>query len=383
MKIHKVGVIMNGVTGRMGKNQHLERSLKAIQQDGGVKIDEENVIYPDLILLGRNENKLRELARLMDVDKFSTNLDTSLSDPYYNIYFDAQITNMRVESVKKAVAAKKAVYCEKPLADNLVNAMELYHLAEAAEIKHGVVQDKLWLPGILKLKNLIDIGYFGEILSIKGDFGYWVFDGRVEPCQRPSWNYRKEDGGGIILDMYPHWRYVIDNLFGGINALTTVGACQVESRLDELGNEYRCTADDAAYAIFELENGSICTFTSSWSVRVRRDDLLTLQVDGTKGSAIAGLRKCWIQSGSHTTKAMWNPDVEVTENYFENWEEVKGDIVYPNAFRAQWEKFLGYYFDANPFPWNFLEGAKGVQLANLGYESWEKGLRLEVPQLIR
>jgi predicted dehydrogenase len=382
MKIHKVGVIMNGVTGRMGRNQHLERSIKAIQDDGGVKIDEENIIYPDPILVGRNENKLIELGKSASVEKYSTSLDTCLSDPYYKIYFDSQITSMRIESVKKAIAAKKAVYCEKPVADNLQNAMELYRLAKEADIKHGVVQDKLWLPGILKLKSLIDEGYFGKILSIKGEFGYWVFDGRVEPCQRPSWNYRKEDGGGIILDMYPHWNYVIDNLFGDIKALTTVGACHIESRLDEQGKEYRCTADDAAYAIFELENGPICTFSSSWSVRVRRDDLLTIQVDGTEGSAIAGLRKCWKQSASNTTKAVWNPDGDVAENYFDNWEEINGDMIYPNAFRAQWEKFLGYCFDVNPFPWNFLEGAKGVQLAKLGYESWHKGSRLEIPELI-
>ncbi|NOQ97641.1 MAG: gfo/Idh/MocA family oxidoreductase, partial [Calditrichae bacterium] len=198
----------------------------------------------------------------------------------------------------------------------------------------------------------------------------------------PSWNYRKEDGGGIIFDMYPHWHYVIDNLFGDIKALTTVGACHIESRLDEQGKVYRCTADDAAYAIFELDNGSICTFNSSWSVRVRRDDLLTIQVDGTEGSAIAGLRKCWKQSASKTTKAVWNPDGDVADNYFDNWEEVNGDVIYPNAFRAQWEKFLGYCFDANPFPWNFLEGTKGVQLAKLGYESWKKGSRLEIPRLI-
>jgi len=382
MNIHRIGVIMNGVTGRMGRNQHLERSIKAIRDDGGVKIDKDNIILPDPVLVGRNESKLKELGISTGITKYSTNLDNCLSDPYNKIYFDAQITNIRTDSVKKAIKAKKDIYCEKPIADSLTNAMELYQLAEAAGIKHGVVQDKLWLPGILKLKNLIDEGYFGKIVSIKGEFGYWVFDGRIEPCQRPSWNYRKEDGGGIILDMYPHWRYVIDNLFGGINAITTIGTCLVESRIDEQGNEYQCTADDAAYAIFELENGSICTFSSSWSVRVRRDDLLTIQVDGTKGSAIAGLRKCWKQSASNTTKAVWNPDEEVTENYFTNWEEESSEIIYPNAFRAQWEKFLGYCYDANPFPWNFLEGAKGVQLANLGYESWDKGLRLKVPQLI-
>jgi predicted dehydrogenase len=382
MNIHKVGVIMNGVTGRMGRNQHLERSILAIQKDGGVKIDAENVIYPEPILVGRNEKKLIDLCRVVNVEKYSTDLDTCLSDPQYKIYFDAQITNMRTESVKKAIKAKKDVYCEKPLAENLSDAIDMYELAKEAGIKHGVVQDKLWLPGIVKLHNLIKSGFFGKILSVRGEFGYWVFDGRKEPVQRPSWNYRKEDGGGIILDMFAHWRYIIDNLFGHLKSLTTLGACHIPSRIDEEGKEYSCTAEDAAYATFELENGIICSFNSSWVVRVRRDDLLMIQVEGTEGSAVAGLRQCRVQRSANTTKAVWNPDAKLSKNYFEDWEEVEVDVEYPNAFRAQWEKFLGYHIDKNPFPWDFLEGAKGVQMAELAYKSWKDRKWINVPELI-
>jgi predicted dehydrogenase len=382
MKIHKVGIIMNGVTGRMGRNQHLERSIKAIQEDGGVKINDENIIFPDPILVGRNEKKLNDLCKKAKVEKYSTDLDSCLSDPYYKIYFDAQITNMRTESVKKAIKAKKDIYCEKPLAENLDDAIELYKLAEEAGIKHGVVQDKLWLPGIIKLNNLIKSGFFGKILSVRGEFGYWVFDGRKEPVQRPSWNYRREDGGGIILDMFAHWRYIIDNLFGSLKSLTALGAFHIPSRIDEEGKEYNCTAEDAAYAIFEIKNGIICSFNSSWVVRVRRDDLLSIQVEGTEGSAVSGLRQCWVQKSAETTKAVWNPDAKISKNYFEDWEEVETNIDYPNAFKAQWEKFLRYYFDADSFPWDFLEGAKGVQMAELAYISWKERTWISVPKLI-
>ncbi len=244
-----------------------------------------------------------------------------------------------------------------------------------------MVQDKLWLPGIVKLNNLINDGFFGRILSVRGEFGYWVFDGRSEPVQRPSWNYRKEDGGGIILDMFAHWRYIIDNLFGNIKTLTSLGACHIPSRIDEQGIEYKCTADDASYATFELDNGIICHFNSSWAVRVRRDDLLNIQVDGTEGSAVAGLRQCWVQESSKTTKAVWNPDAKVMKNYFEDWQEVEESAEYPNAFRAQWEKFLAASVRKNPFPWNFREGAKGVQLGELAYESWEKRKWINVSEL--
>ncbi|MBN1994595.1 MAG: Gfo/Idh/MocA family oxidoreductase [Anaerolineae bacterium] len=381
MKEHKIGIIMNGVTGRMGTNQHLIRSILAIRQQGGVQIKPGEVIMPDPILVGRNKNKLAKLAAEHGLTRYSTDLNACLADSYNQIYFDSQLTTLRVEAVRKAIAAKKAIYCEKPTATTLADALAIASEAKAAGLKNGVVQDKLFLPGLLKLKYLIDTGFFGQILSVRGEFGYWVFDGYHQPAQRPSWNYRKEDGGGIIIDMFCHWRYVIDNLFGLIKALSALGAIHLDKRVDENGTEYTCTADDAAYGTFELANGIICHFNSSWTVRVRRDDLLTLQVDGTKGSAVAGLRDCVVQHDSFTPKPVWNPDVDNPIDFYETWQRVPSNQVYDNAFKVQWEMFLKHVVLDTPFCWGLLEGAKGVQLAELGLESWQKRCWVEVPEL--
>ena len=381
MKTHHLGIIMNGVTGRMGTNQHLIRSILTIRKQGGVKISADEVIMPDPILVGRNENKLKALAGSHGLSRYATNLDDCLSDPNNQVYFDVQLTRLRAEAVGKAIAARKAIYCEKPTATNLAEALALYREAREAGLKNGVVQDKLFLPGLLKLKYLIDTGFFGRILSVRGEFGYWVFDGFNQPTQRPSWNYKKEEGGGIILDMFAHWHYVIGNLFGPIKSLTCLGANHIQRRVDENGREYAATADDAAYATFELQNGIICHFNSSWAVRVRRDDLLTLQVDGTQGSAVAGLRDCWVQSDSFTPKPSWNPDIENHINFFETWQSMSANQLYDNAFKAQWELFLKHVITGSPFPWTLLEGAKGVQLAELGLQSWQERRWVNVPEL--
>jgi len=376
-----VRILMNGVTGRMGTNQHLVRSILAIRKQGGIRLRNGDVLMPVPILVGRNEAKLKSLATQYEVKEYTTDLDSALQDPRNEIYFDAQVTELRYPSVMKAIQAGKAIYCEKPTATNTKEAMELYRAAEQKKVKHGVVQDKLWLPGLLKLKYLIDTGFFGRILSVRGEFGYWVFDGFNQPAQRPSWNYRKEDGGGIMIDMFCHWRYVIDNLFGEIKSLVALGATHIPKRVDENGKEYTCTADDSAYGIFELKNGIVCQFNSSWDVRVRRDDLLVLQVDGTKGTAVAGLRECWIQDEAMTPKPVWNPDIDSPINYYENWAKVPTRDPYDNAFKVQWEKFLRHYAQDDPFPWNLKEGAKGVQLAELGMESWRTRKWVEVTEL--
>ncbi|MFH5883025.1 Gfo/Idh/MocA family protein [Halalkalibaculum sp. DA3122] len=379
---HRVGIIMNGVTGRMGTNQHLLRSIVPIIEQGGVKISEDEVIMPDPVLVGRNPVKLEKLSEQTGIDKWTTDLDKELEDEDNQVYFDALRTDLRPPHIKKAIAAGKHIYCEKPTALNTADAVELHKIAEEKGVKHGVVQDKLWLPGLAKLRQLREQDFFGELLSVKADFGYWVFEGDTVPAQRPSWNYRKEDGGGIILDMFCHWRYVLDNLFGEVERVSCLGATHIDKRYDEQGEPYDATADDAAYAIFELENGVVAQFNSSWTTRVRRDDLVTFQVDGTKGSAVAGLREVWIQPHSATPKPVWNPDVDSDHNFFDDWMLMPNQQEFDNAFKIQWELFLRHIVKDEPFRWNLLEAAKGVQLAELGYEASEKREWIDVPSLI-
>ncbi len=381
MKTHTVGVIMNGVTGRMGTNQHLLRSIDAIIKQGGVKISESETIMPDPVLIGRNKTKLKELISRTSVTKYSTDLDSVMSDPAYTIYFDSQSTLRRFEAVQQAAKVGKHVYCEKPTAITTEDAYKLYQVCRDAGVKNGVVQDKLWLPGILKFMRLKENGFFGDIISVRGEFGYWVFEGHTIPPQRPSWNYRREDGGGMVVDMLCHWRYVMDNLFGPVKAVSCLAATHISERIDEEGRPYRCTADDSAYSTFELENGIICHFNSSWNVRVRRDDLLTLQVDGTKGSAIVGLRDVWIQHYGNTPRPTWNPDVPQPINFYEGWSKLPEQEHYDNAFKIQWELFLKHVVLDTPFRWSLLEGAKGVQLAEYGLKSSEERRWLDLPPL--
>ncbi|TLD72418.1 Gfo/Idh/MocA family oxidoreductase [Phragmitibacter flavus] len=368
-----IGIILNGVTGRMGTNQHLIRSILAIIEQGGVKVSNDLTIMPDPILTGRNPEKLAALAKRTGVSKWSTDLPATLADPQYSIFFDASGTLQRAGFVEQAAAAGKAIYCEKPTAVETAEALRLAQVCEDAGVKNGVVQDKLWLPGIRKFRVLRDQGFFGKILSVRGEFGYWVFSGEHEdqPAQRPSWNYRTEDGGGIIIDMLCHWRYVIDNLFGNVTAVSCLGATHIPQRRDESGETYPATSDDACYATFETDTGVICQFNSSWTTRVRRDDLFTMHVDGTHGSAVVSLRKCWVQSLGSTPRPTWNPDIEQPINFFTGWQEVPDALpTYDNAFKIQWEMFLKHVATDAPFPYTLREGAKGVQLAEAGLQSW-------------
>ncbi len=381
---HTFGLILNGVTGRMGTNQHYIRSILAIMQQGGVRVSETETIMPAPVLVGRSEAKLQELAAMAPPGheiRWTTDLGAALADPANVIYFDSQTTTRRYDGVREAIAAGKHIYCEKPTATSTTQAYDLYQIAKQAGVKHGVVQDKLWLPGLMKLKSLMDQGFFGEILSVRGEFGYWVFEGETVRPQRPSWNYRKEDDGGIIVDMLCHWRYVIDNLFGKVRAVNCLGATHVKTRWDEAGKPYGCTADDSAYATFELENGVVAQINSSWCVRVRRDDLLTLQIDGTKGSAVAGLRDCVVQHSSATPRCTWNPDIDSPIKYMDGWNRVPDWQSFDNAFKIQWELYLRHVAFGDPFPWDLREGAKGVQLAELGLQSWEKRAWVAVPEL--
>jgi predicted dehydrogenase len=380
MSTHILGIIMNGVTGRMGMNQHLLRSIVPIIRQGGLRVGDDTIV-PEPLLVGRNRDKLEAVAKTAGITRWTTDLDAALSDPTFSVYFDAQTTLQRASGVKKAIAAGKHIYCEKPTATGTEQALELYRLARARGVKHGVVQDKLWLPGMMKLADLNARGFFGRILSVRGEFGYWVYEGDLIPPQRPSWNYRSEDGGGIVWDMLCHWRYVLDNIFGPVRSVSCLAATHIPTRWDENHAEYRCTADDSAYATFELEGGIVAHFNSSWDVRVRRDDLLTLQVDGTLGSAVAGLRDCWIQPYGATPRPVWNPDIPNPIDFFASWQKVPEQRQYDNAFKAQWELFLRHVAREEPFPWSLREGAKGVQLAEKGLESSRRRCWVDLPTL--
>lgn len=377
----RVGIIMNGVTGRMGTRQHLARSIAAIRDEGGIALPDGRVIMPDPILVGRNEDKLRALAEEYKVPRWTTDLDAALADPSDTVYFDTLSTDQRVATVTKAIAAGKAIYCEKPTATSLEDALELARLAAAAGVKNGVVQDKLFLPGLRKLKRLIDGGFFGDLLSFRLNFGYWVFEGDWQPINRPSWNYRKEDGGGLILDMYPHWRYVLDNLIGPVRSVLCHGETHIRKRWDEAGKPYDSTGEDAAYGMFRFDNGVLAQFTTSWATRPYRDEIAEWQLDGTLGSAIVGLRDCRIQSRATTPMPVWNPDVPSPIDFRAGWVEVPDNETFPNAFRIEWEMFLRHVVADEPFAWDLLEGAKGVQLAELAHQSDRERRWVDVPEL--
>ncbi|MET8363890.1 Gfo/Idh/MocA family oxidoreductase [Micromonospora sp. NPDC005194] len=381
MTRRSIGIIVNGVTGRMGYRQHLVRSLLAIRESGGVPMADGTTIWPEPVLVGRNETKLRELAERHGLTGWTTDLTSALARDDVEIYFDAQVTQQREKAIRQAIEAGKHIYTEKPLAEDTASALDLARAAEAAGVRTGVVQDKLFLPGLRKLKRLIDGGFFGRILSVRGEFGYWVFEGDWQPAQRPSWNYRAEDGGGITSDMFPHWHYVLEELFGRVNAVSCVTATHVPERVDEDGRTYAATADDAAYAIFELDGGIIAQINSSWGVRVYRDELVEFQVDGTEGSAVAGLRNCRVQHRAVTPKPVWNPDLPVTEDFRAQWAEVPDNEEFDNGFRVQWEAFLRHVVAGEPFQWDFLAGARGVQLAELGLRAAREGVRVQVPEL--
>ena len=374
-------IAMNGVTGRMGYRQHLLRSILPIRDAGGILLDDGTRIEVEPILVGRNEAKLQELCARHGIAEYSTDSAAVIDDPSIDIYFDAQVTSRRAQALSSAMKAGKHIFTEKPTAETLTEAIELARIGQNAGVTAGVVHDKLYLPGLVKLKRLVDEGFFGRILSLRGEFGYWVFEGDGQPAQRPSWNYRAEDGGGIVVDMFCHWNYVLEGILGKVETVTAKTATHIPTRWDEQGHEYAATADDAAYGIFEMENGVVAQINSSWAVRVFRDELVEFQVDGTHGSAVAGLRNCVAQHRSHTPKPVWNPDLPVTEPFRDQWLEVPANADLDNGFKLQWEEFLRDVIAERPHRYGLLSAARGVQLAELGLESSAEGRRLDVPEI--
>jgi predicted dehydrogenase len=376
-----LGVVMHGVTGRMGTNQHLVRSVAAIRAQGGVLMSDGSRVQLDPILIGRNADKVAALAKANGVERWSTDLDGAIADPQNQIFFDAATTQMRPTLLEQAIHAGKHIYCEKPISTNLPEALRIVKLARDKGVKNGTVQDKLFLPGLMKLKALRDSGFFGKMLSVRGEFGYWVFEGDWQAAQRPSWNYRNEDGGGMILDMVCHWRYVLDNLFGAVKSVSCLGATHIPERWDEAGKPYKATADDAAYATFELEGGVIAHMNMSWVTRVYRDDLVTFNVDGTLGSAVAGLHDCMIQPRNATPRPVWNPDQKQTIDFRSTWQKMPDNQVYDNGFKTQWEMFIRHVVEDAPYSYTLMEGAKGVQLVECALQSWKERRWIDVPKL--
>jgi predicted dehydrogenase len=376
-----IGIALNGVTGRMGYRQHLVRSLLAIREQGGLPLRDGTRLWPEPVLVGRSETKLREIADRHGLTEWTTDLTAALARPDVQVYFDSQVTAQREKALRAAIEAGKHIYTEKPTAEDLATAVDLARLADSARIKHGVVQDKLFLPGLRKLARLVEGGFFGRILSVRGEFGYWVFEGDWQAAQRPSWNYRAADGGGITVDMFPHWHYVLEQIFGRVTAVTAHVTTHIDRRWDETGEAYEATADDAAYGIFEIEGGIVAQINSSWAVRVYRDELVEFQVDGTEGSAVAGLRNCRIQHRATTPKPVWNPDLPATEDFRAQWQIVPDNEEFDNGFKAQWELFLRHVVEDAPYTWDLWAGARGVQLAELGLQSARDGRRIEIPEL--
>ena len=381
MSTQTLGIIMNGVSGRMGYRQHLVRSILAIRDQGGVLLSDGSRVQVEPLLVGRTEAKLADIAQRHGIEHYTTDLDAALDDARWPVYADFLVTSARVPAIRKAIAAGKAIYTEKPTAENFADALQLARAADAAGVKNGVVHDKLYLPGLRKLRRLIDSGFFGQILSVRGEFGYWVFEGDWLPAQRPSWNYRAEDGGGIVVDMFPHWNYVLENLFGRVESVYARTTTEIPQRVDERGQAYRATADDAAYAIFELAGGVTAQLNSSWVTRVNRDELVEFQVDGTHGSAVVGLWGCKIQHRNQTPRPTWNPDVPDTHDYPSDWHEVPETEVFENGFKVQWEEFIRHVVEDTPFPYDFLAGARGVLLAEKGLASAREQRRIELPEV--
>jgi predicted dehydrogenase len=376
-----IGIAVNGVTGRMGYRQHLVRSLLAIRERGGLPLPDGTTLWPEPVLVGRSEARLAAIADRHGLADWTTDLPAALDRPDVQVYFDAQVTPQREPAVRAAIQAGKHIYTEKPAAATLAGAVRLARAADAAGVVHGVVQDKLFLPGLRKLARLVEGGFFGRILSVRGEFGYWVFEGGWQPGQRPSWNYRAEDGGGIVVDMFPHWHYLLERLFGRVTAVTAYATTHIPERVDERGERYRATADDAAYAIFELAGGIVAQVNSSWAVRVHRDELVEFQVDGTEGSAVAGLRECRVQHRATTPRPVWDPDLAGPGGFRSQWQPVPDNDEFGNGFRVQWEQFLGQVAAGEPYPLDLWAGARGVQLAELGRQSARQGRRVEVPAL--
>ena len=375
----RIGVIINGATGRMGTTQHMA-NLLAIAAEGGLKLRNGNRLVPDLLLVGRDAGRLAALAATHGGLRWTTNLGEALAGPD-DIFMDCAATGDRPARVRQAIAVGKHIHIEKPIASTVDEAMELARLANKAGVKHGVIQDKLFLPGFAKLLFVKNADFFGRVLSIKIDAGSWIFDGTTQECQRPSWNYKRAEGGGIALDMMAHWRYMVDRLAAPITGVSAVMSTAIPQRIDEKGQPYTVDVEDTSHALLKLAGGAVGVITNSWATRVRRDDTMVVQIDGTAGSAVAGRMRCFTQSAVNTPEAFFGGGRPANMDFFAQWQEVPDTLPIKNPFRHCWEAFLRHVGEDAPYVPTLLEGAKAVQLAELAYRSVAEGRWMAVPEL--
>jgi predicted dehydrogenase len=381
MATRTVGIILNGATSRIGSTQHLKNALAPIRAEGGLIVGADRVM-PRVLLIGRDADRLAALAREHGVES-ATDLDTALADPAYEVLFDAAVTHRRQATLEKAIAAGKHIYSEKPVAASVTDGRALMAAMEARGLKHAAVEDKQYLPGLRKLAALAQSGFFGRVVGFRLEFGWWVFDGIEEPCQRPSWNYRKSAGGGLILDMYSHFRYMIENILGPIERVACAAATAVPERVDEHGERYAVDVEDHSATLVALRSGAVGSVLASWATRVRRDDLMTFQIDGTYGSAVAGLHRCCAQSVADTPKvAAFNPMIDLGIGYASRWQQVPGAGPYPNPYRVGWEDFLRHLVTGVPMRSDFAAGIRDVAFAEACYRSLTTGASVRLDDVL-
>ncbi|HET7850713.1 MAG TPA: Gfo/Idh/MocA family oxidoreductase [Pseudolabrys sp.] len=380
MAAREIGIIVNGATGRIGSTQHLAHALVPIRTEGGLPAGDERIV-PRPLLLGRDRDRLAAVARSHGIAEWTTDLDAALANPEFPIFFDAAATHQRVPTLSRAIAAGKHIYSEKPVAPTAEQGLALLRAAEKAGLKTGAVEDKVYLPGLQKIARLAGDGFFGRIVGFKLDFGWWVFDGIEAPSQRPSWNYHSSGGGGLTLDMYPHWRYVIEDIVGRVRRIVTSASTAIGERADESGKRFKVDVDDRSITLAELENGAVGTIISTWATRVRRDDLMTLQIDGTGGSAVAGLHRCWVQSKADTpTVRHFNPDKDIDADYRADWREFAGEVRKVNPYRVGWEDFLRHVVVGAPLRATFAAGIRDVQFAEASKRSASERRWVEIDE---
>ena len=375
----RIGVIINGATGRMGTAQHMA-NLLAIAAEGGLKLENGDRLIPNLLLVGRDAGRLAKLAAAHGNQRSTTNLQEALAGPD-QIFMDCAATGDRPKRVRQAIEAGKHIHIEKPTAPTVDEAMDLARLADRAGVKHGVIQDKLFLPGFAKLMAVRNSGFFGRILSVKIDAGSWIFDGTEQECQRPSWNYRKSEGGGLALDMMAHWRYMIDRLVAPVTDVCALMTTAIPQRVDEGGRSYKVDAEDTNYALLRMQGGAVGVITNSWATRPRRDDTMVVQIDGTQGSAVAGRFRCFTQSAAATPEAFTMAARPGGVDLMAHWQEVPETPGNKNPFRQCWETFLRHVAEDAPYLPTLVEGAKAVQLADLAYRSTAEQRWMKVPDL--